>query len=277
MINKKLLLIPSLFVYLLSHTATAVIHKNDAENLITISGLSQTVDEIPKAFKSSFEQADEKEFTSENKSKILKCIDNTITATSIKSNVSLHMQKSLDNSTVKTLNNWYQSDLGKKITAIEIESSKPEAQTEMAQQASTLMANIQRVTQAKDIVETLDAADFLMDIQLNTSLAVIATMAYSKNAENSIDLNVMKPQLSKQVQQMRPHLEQYLILSTLYMYQDLSDEELNKYQKFLESPVYQSMKRSVMQGMSEGISNSIGNFTAQLSKLLKPQMDKTKS
>ena len=71
---------------------------------------------------------------------------------------------------------------------------------------------------SKKVEQIYNATDIALAMQVNTQVAIFSAFASLKNPGQTIDLAAIKTQFNAQAQQMRPTMEQYVIMNYAYSY-----------------------------------------------------------
>lgn len=133
---------------------------------------------------------------------------------------------------------WLRSDLGQSITAREEHAATPEGIDATRQYARTLSAEppgTERVALVRRLSETYGGTEFAVDVALATGLAVIVGVNGVSAEHEQLDLDQMRRFIEKDRETLFGQMEQVLLITNLYTYSELSDEQLREYIGFLES------------------------------------------
>ena len=148
------------------------------------------------------------------------------------------MKTLLEPETAKAALAWLDSDLGKRITALEDEAGKTEGFAERTDAAAELFKKLpqRRIERYVDLAKTLNAGEASASIVINTALAT-ARGALSLQTD-SPEANVAE--IKAQLEQNRPKLvaqlnNEYVVLFA-GAYQTLEDKEIDQYLAFSGSP-----------------------------------------
>ena len=258
-------------IFLLSIFSTithADVSDNDIERILDLSGLAKQVELIPSVIKSGVNQA-QKENPSLPDSVVnilLIQVDDSFIPSEILRDVRLKLKFSLTERDVQKLLSWYQSELGREITALEEKSSSPEVDMIIQNQVQELLSRTSLVDYAQRIDSVLNATDFAMSLQEYTAIAVYSAllmMAQPDTAEQQIEQ--FKSQLRSSLPQMRPQVEQMMHASFVYTYQSLDNSKLDKYESFLIRPHTSKFNSIVLSGLRSGLERSIDDWALGLS------------
>ncbi|MBN1897756.1 MAG: hypothetical protein JW827_03180 [Spirochaetes bacterium] len=159
---------------------------------------------------------------------------------------------------------WMKSDLGKKITEMEIEGSKPEAAFGLlayTMQIQDSPVDEDRKELAKAMVKVLD----ISERGVKKSEVIFKKMAEGinkglpkKRKLPPATINMITEQVKNSVNR---QIEPVMVTSVLYIYKDLSDDEMEEYIEFLKTPHGQWFNNNILEGLlkaMEGEAEKIG-------------------
>ncbi len=140
-----------LLLFLFSPLVQGEASDAEIDRLLDLSGLTDQVDQFPAMVKEGMKQARQQGTPISDSAlrTILSRADDTIVASEILDEIRSAVKKSLGKQDIQRLLRWYESDLGREITAIETKASTPEAYNEMIRQAESLLAKKERVEHAR--------------------------------------------------------------------------------------------------------------------------------
>ncbi len=280
---KKISLIASiaLMVCAASQSWAGDITENSVSQLMTLSGVNKEVSHYPEFINMGLEQARLQAKAQQQKSPISDAeftqMKSAMTAAFQPADI-LHaiggeVKNGVSEADAKTILEWYQSELGRKITKAEDDAANPAAYQKMAQSAQSLMADEKRVDFAKRMDKLLKVTDKMMQLQEN--LAVAMFVAFSTASNQPANAAEFKAKISPMVQQQRANFEQAMILSNVYTYRDLDMASLEKYMAFLEGAETMRFNESVHKGMAAGLDQSVTKVGKALASLAKKHPTKT--
>lgn len=138
----------------------------------------------------------------------------------------------------RTTLDWLNSELGRRITALEEYASTPEGVEEM----KGFGAELQAAPPRPGRVELLDRLNQAFDgtrLAVDTTLAMALAVAVAANAVSPAEQQLDGPTLRERIEAgrglMTQQMQQVLVVYYLFTYHDLQDEEIAAYADFLES------------------------------------------
>lgn len=145
------------------------------------------------------------------------------------------LREALTDAQAGALLDWYDSALGRRLTAAEVAAASPEAMEDVAQAVPELMTDAERVARAQRMARVNDITDFVVDQQRRTVLATAMLVAEIGAPAEAPDLDALADQLDAMAPMMRLQVMQQMQVSHLYTYRDFSLEEIDTYIGFLET------------------------------------------
>jgi hypothetical protein len=160
------------------------------------------------------------------------------------------------------------SPLSKKMTALGLQASTPEAMQEMMQFANSMLS--QPSPQRLALVERLDKAqqstESMVDIQMMMPSAMMKNMNRIVPADKKIADDEIVQMLAQMREQSLPQARQFIQLNTVYMYRSVSDDELEEYTRLVESDTGQyltTLLRDASLNLFDNISMVIADHVGQ--------------
>jgi hypothetical protein len=227
--------------------------------LLEVAGISQQVQQFPGLFKGSVQQNAQQGMiiSPAQHQAILSSIDSSVLPSSILAGLSREIEAAISQDEVEGLIAWFQSPLGKKVAKAEQSAQSNEAYQQMLKHKKSLLANTQRLAFAERLDALLSAVEMTSKIQQNMQIAVNATVLLALAPEQPLDMDELLVELQSAGTQINPALEQMVLVSFVYSYQDLSDEELNSYEDFLNQSTTKRFNRLVISAINTGLENAI--------------------
>jgi len=190
--------------------------------LLLSADLSQAKDKIPPELFSSLEQETVKIWDPE---KILK-------------EISRQVENRLDIKGMQEILMWLESDLGKKITTIEKDSTTPEGMRGLKESAASFEkapASKTRQDLLQRFIEASNTVKIIVDMKISMAIAMLTAINAALPEEKKTDIDKIK----EQIEGLRPKIEEEArraaIQESLYIYRTLKDEEFQRYVDFSES------------------------------------------
>jgi hypothetical protein len=159
-------------------------------------------------------------------------------ADALQRGVERHLERAHDPRYAGTVLAWLRSPLGRRITKLDVAAARPEGMRAMQAYAEAIASNPAPATRV-GLVTELDAAtgmtDFTLDATLSSATATAIGINGAQPPAQRLDESELRAALEAQRSALRPEIQKVTMVSMLYSYQDLSDEELARYIEFSES------------------------------------------
>lgn len=184
-------------------------------------------------------------------------------------NVSGELAKDFNRKYAEKYMEWLDTDLGKKITELEVNASSPEAamaalgySVKLQQQppSDERIALVERVIQVLDAVE--QAGKRSGTIMIKISRGINSSLPMDRRTPNDVLDKVGDIYKKTSAGQM----ESFIMPTFLYTYESLSDEDLGKYVDFLDTKEARWFNQILLDAQLAAIENDCEKFGAALGK-----------
>jgi hypothetical protein len=142
---------------------------------------------------------------------------------------------------------WFRAPLGRKVTALEIAGSEPEAAARVAAFAAALKT-VPASAARRDLVARLDWVSGTTDVSTDVALSIAGSVARATAATSPGVRRTAPGVIERRVEEMRSQvgagLTGNVTTQMLYVYSPVSDDELNQYVDFLASPAGRAYSRA---------------------------------
>jgi hypothetical protein len=242
----------------------------DLDRILRMSGIVAQIEQFPELIKQGMKQArlDDELISKHEFSTMLIRTDDTILPAEIIAEVRSGLRDSLSDDDVAELLAWYQSDLGREINALEEKAGTDEAFERMSKQAPELLARTERVEFARRVDAIVGATDLTMSIQEYTGLAVFSAISLALRPDSAYqEIQRFREQMATLRPQLREPTERMVIVSFVYTYLPLDEQQLDRFEAFLERPVTTRFNRAVTAGLGRGLGRSIDKWAEALAQI----------
>ncbi len=179
-----------------------------------------------------------------------------------------HLQSSLNASDVEQTLAWLNTDLGKKVSVLEIQGSRPEAHNASMNHYSELRKDQQRV----DLIRQLDKAKQASKQEVELVLAAQQAMMIAMGPALPAQARITEKEFKKRSDEMRPDMEeqyQRVVEATfLYNYRSLSNEEVREYIAFAGSDVGRKYHTAMAEAIQLVVNYGSGLAGAQIAEFM---------
>ena len=168
-----------------------------------------------------------------------------------------------------SLHAFYESDLGKAITATEVAAIDKDA--EVVSEGARLFVELpakdpERLALYKRMIDGIESYTVGEAIALNIGYGIISGMsAAAKQPLSNADIRAM---LNQSRDQTRQQIEEQVNFATAYTYRDMPIEQVKAYVEFLETPAGKAYYSQITTAMSEVLGEEANQFGDNLYKAL---------
>jgi hypothetical protein len=159
---------------------------------------------------------------------------------------------------------WLETDLASKIVKAELQSAEPEFQQNLTRYLADLQATPPSTERTQAIIYYVESSQVVeqamkMMMEMIKNMFEAVKVANPNNQELATNLDA---QLAQMATSMRPALEQQMILTSYFIYKDISDAELAQYSDFYQQEIgkkYLSLLIDAMGSALNGWGTSLVN------------------
>ena len=133
---------------------------------------------------------------------------------------------------------WLQSPRGRRITRLEADSSTPEAANALQEFALALKktpASPERAAAARRLDGALKTTEFTVELAVAASIGIAIALDATLPAERRSNREEMRARIESRREKFRSMFRPMSVVSFLYTYRDLSQEEIDAYLEFAET------------------------------------------
>lgn len=216
------------------------ISNDDIYSYLDLSGTKTALDGIPNQMQAMSQQMQLTAKNPEESGRVMDVLASAWDVDNMESIVFEHIKTSFTSQEMKSLLDWLQSDLSRRIKQAEEKSSEPNFNQEFMQYMAKIQTNpptAERVQAVRHFIESTQM------IEHTTDMVVGIAKGITKNVQVTETEALTDEQLENQMNQMeammKPQLEQQLILVSYFIYEDLSNDDINRYADFYKKPLGQ--------------------------------------
>ncbi|MCA9392967.1 MAG: DUF2059 domain-containing protein [Candidatus Omnitrophica bacterium] len=156
--------------------------------------------------------------------------------------------RSLSDEDVARLIAWYQSDIGRKITDLEVQASTQESHRKMMAMKELQLSKTQRVAFARRFDELLKLSHFAMEYYKIQQEAMVIALNGLLTSDELIDTEEYHRQVELYEDEIREQTEEMITVSIVFTYRWLSDGELEEYMQFNQQDYALKLSQAVFRG-----------------------------
>lgn len=240
---KKLLSLFSVVMLMLTANAHASkASEADVQSYLAKSKIDRIVNEMPEQITMMSQQMlASSGMSAEQQAKVASVLVDAWDTKAMTATLTSHLQSNFSSSEMKAMLTWLDSDLAKKMKKAEGATSEPDFQQKMMTFAASLGTNppsAEKMAAARDYVKAAQVGDNMMKLIEGIMGGLFTAMAPAGMSAKQQEA-MAQQQWQMIAQQMGPMIEQQALVSTLYVYKDVSVAELSEYTKHYQSQIGQ--------------------------------------
>lgn len=174
-----------------------------------------------------------------------------------------------------TIEDFYRSDLGRRLVAAEVAATSIEAQQKMLAEAKELMEGLVKAPGRQAALDRVSRAikleDMSVNLALNVSRAMLIGLATTGTSAQAMSMEEILEALEQQRPQIAAETNAMSAISLAYAYRDLPVADIEAYAAFLETPAGVKYSDAVLKGLDAVLSEAGLAFGRALSGGLKQQ------
>jgi hypothetical protein len=244
-----------------------------SERVLSKSGTLAQLDALPPQFKANFEQGlteqRETPFTRVEIKRLTDLADVSFAASKLRTGIIATVAQRLSAEQVAALDKWYESDLGKRMLALEAEAAKADQRQAMEAGAALLTKSPEaRSALLRELVEATRAAEFVADLSINMAVAaahnasVAAARAASRSATTT--LKELRDSAMRDRAQAVTSMNDVLMIAYAKTYERANDDDLKAYIAHMKSSAGKELADAVIAAFDRAISSSANELSASL-------------
>jgi len=269
----RIMLIMALGVFLYSNISTAEDKKLDiVRQVLEKSGAKQQISEIPQVVQALL-PAQMAVYNASDSSEISEFIMNNLatyySGNEIFKRVEKHFLENYKKKYFDRIMNWLETDLGKRIVKMEVVASTPEAATAILSYSLQLQSSPpekKRMEMIETLIEVIEIdkrfSSKMEAIYMRMMKGVNSSLPEDRRIEDE-ELEIVKKSL---LETLSGQMNSFLLSTYLYTYQELSNEELEKYIDFLSEKSSKWFNRNLFDIMLAAIEDGSERFGVDLGK-----------
>ncbi|MEO5694722.1 MAG: hypothetical protein ABIQ72_16440 [Usitatibacter sp.] len=237
----------ALFTLLLATTALQAAEPRRIEELMHKSGLWTQLGQSQEQIRGGAQQAQAqakagkggKVFNDDDFAKLVAAMNAAYAPDKLRSAMARELEAQLSAADEMVVLEWLSSDLGQRLTKIEEESGEPAKAAAAERESSTHLAAVpeMRIARFARMITAIQLGEATASMVINMTTAIGFGMAMANATEDPAELaQTIRNRLEPQREQMVETFNKRAIQSFAYVYRDVSDDDMEKYVVFSESP-----------------------------------------
>ncbi|VAX37769.1 hypothetical protein MNBD_UNCLBAC01-1486 [hydrothermal vent metagenome] len=226
------------------------------DDLIKKSGMYEQISQLPAYVQAGMVQQQAAGISVEKSEVVSRILMEVFQPDILRKDVKNYLKDALEVNDIQEVLVWLDSSLGMKITKLEEQASTPEAMGEMQQQAEQLYTQTERVEIVSRLDEAIKATDAMVQMIENMGIAAAIAAMSASEQESEMSQDEVVSMVKQGVTQYYDMYKNITIVSFLYSYQILSDEELMEYIQFAESNIGKKYHKAGIEALNIAVKNA---------------------
>ena len=247
------------------------INNEDIYSYLDLSGTKTALDGIPEQMFAMGQQMQLTAKNPEESNRVMEVLANSWQVDDMERIVFEHVTQNFTAVELKNLLVWLQSDLSRRIKQSEEKPSEPNFNQEFMQYMAKVQTNPpspERIQAVRNFIESTQMVDHTVDMVVGIAKGI------TKNVQVTEAEALTDEQFESQMQQMeammKPQLEQQLILVSYFIYENLTNEDINRYADFYQKPLGQKelkvMSGAVVKALGSWSENAFNTLNNEMSE-----------
>jgi hypothetical protein len=243
--------------------SASAIKEQDIRRYLDLSGVDLVLQSIPAQIQAMSQQM---QLTEKDPTKVQNTMDILISSwdeKKIEESIANDVKNSFSVNEMKALLIWLEKDSTRKVKAAEERSSAPNFNQEFMQYMAKIQSTPptkERVKTIRNFIESTDMVDHMLDMVIGITTGMTKTLQ-TANGKTLTD-EELTAQMTQMEGMLKPQLEQQMIYVSYFIYEELSDAEINTYSDFYKT----TLGKKEMDVMSKSIGNSLGMWAEESGK-----------
>lgn len=219
-------------------TVAAELTKNEyARQLVNLSGMQQQLSLIPDAIQAGFKDA-EQDLSITEQRRLKQQVASAFAQSRLENVVLDTLVSELSEEEFQYIISWYNADLGKKISKLEVQRSSlstPSQRDDFFQALEQHPPDDARVKALTELDHAWKITDASVSLMLDMQVAVSAALMSRMPLPDRLSLSKLLDSVERQRESLVLHYSSDTLLSMLFVYEQLTLSELNDYRQFAMS------------------------------------------
>ncbi|MFW2439493.1 MAG: hypothetical protein ACN4GR_08995 [Arenicellales bacterium] len=254
------------FCLIFSHSAFAEDKEHDrlTKQLMNMSGLVKQIGSIPDHIQGNLMQAQQQngQLSQTQLKELNEAMASAYNAKSLLANTEHYINENLTSSDMRTILEWLNSDLGKKITRFEEEGSTAESAPKIMAIAADMKnqdpKRLDKIAKLDNAIKgTESAVAMIQGIQIAMTMGMMSGMPETER----MSLEQLTKRVDSSSEQLYEKYKPQVSASYLYFYRDLTDSEIDQYINFATSKTatkYHAVTTSALSAALINASETLG-------------------
>ena len=254
-INSLNFMIFILFATFSQLSSAKAINDDDVTQYLALSGIDAALQGIPAQMRAMNQQMQMTAKDPEQSQKVMEILLNAWQLEEVKLVVSEHVKDNFSAIEMQQLLLWLNSDLARRIKMAEEKASAPSFNQDFMGYIATLQTTPPtpaRVKVIREFVEVTNLVEHSLKIVMAVAKGTVEGLTVA-NPGQTVNNEQVQTQMAQMEQMMRPALEQQMIMVSYFIYDQLTEQEIQKYTHFYQQPLGQKELTVMYDGIGQAL------------------------
>jgi len=236
--------------------------------LMDKSGVTKSIEGLPQQLQAMGQQMALTAKDPSEHQKFMEVLVSSLNADVMLQKMSEHIKKNVSFEELQHILTWLDTDLAASVVNAELQSADPKFQQNLMHYVAELQTTPPTAERTKVIINYVESSE-VVEQGLNMIIAMLGNMfeaikvTQPENVELAKQLDV---QLDQMAVNMKPAMEQQMIMTSYFIYRDISNEDLNKYSHFYKQETGKKYLSLMVGAIGDGMSDWGTSLIQQVSK-----------
>ena len=230
------------------------------------SGLTRAIEGLPLQMQAMGQQMALTEKDTDEHSALMKILISSLDTDVMLNIMAAYSKNEFSNAEVQSLLAWLNTELTSKVINAELQATEPEFQQNLMRYIADLQTTPPTQQRSQMVINFVESSG-MVEQALNMIHGLVKNMfaAVKANDPQNTELATqLDTQLEQMMAMMKPSMEQQMVLTSYYIYRDISDAELAQYSKFYTQDLGAKYLSTVYTGLGKAMSNWGTNLVSQI-------------
>ena len=236
--------------------------------LMDKSGVTKSIEGLPQQLQAMGQQM---ALTAKNPAehqKFMEVFVSSLNPDVMLNQMSEHIKKNVSYDELQLILTWLDSDLASRVVNAELQSSDPKFQQNLMHYIAELQTTPPSPERTKVIINYVESAE-VVEQSINMIMAMLENMfeAFKVTQPENVELaGQLDVQLEQMAANIKPAMEQQMILTSYFIYRDISNKDLNQYSSFYKQDTGKKYLSLMIGAIGDGMSDWGASLIHQIAK-----------
>ena len=248
------------------------ISDGDVAQYMALSGIDSALSGIPGQMAAMNQQMQMTAKNPEDSQKVMDVLLNSWQLGEVSQVVAEHIKENFSAAEMQQLLTWLKSDLARRIKLAEAKASAPSFNQDFMSYIARLQTTpptSERIKVVRNFVEVTNVVEHSLKIVLSVAKGTIEGLMVA-NPGKEVNDQQITAQLQQMEAMMRPALEQQMIMVSYFIYDQLTDSEIQQYSQFYQQPLGKKELTVMYDGIGQALNywstTAFANIAAEFSE-----------